>query len=319
MKHNQNIITMIAIIMVIGLLFGCSKKESNSDANSSSQQSENSTQKQTVSEVEGVAVTNEGELAQALGNGQTVTVTQKITITNAISVKGDVAIHFTKDENAFLHISQYFRLEDGANLTIHAENKTMKVGRYGVIDIPARGKVVLNGGIYTANTLNGTFININDANDVEVILNNVTYQDDSGFLLDCASKEAQITINGGSFTAPKGFAGKGNFTVKNATINTEIFGFEIEGNALIDNCTISVHNPDSNLATLPEAVSVTYQGYAKVSNCNIDVPSGFAYYVYSTGGKIDATNNTGDDGYSYKIEHPDSTITIDGVVYAYGH
>ncbi len=269
-----------------------------------------------------VAVQNEAELAAALGNGQNVIVTKDFDVVNTITVTGDAIIDLEGNVNAALNAARPFTLEDGATLTINAGNKDIQVGEFGLVNIPANGSVILNGGNYTANTNNGAFIKIRDtAGDVKVVMNGVNYADQSanGFIINAYeyAGDAEITINGSTLKAFAGIQGVGDVSVKDSTITTEAAAFEITDNAIIDNCTIAVV-PGSVVGTAPAAcVAVSNNGYAKVTNCELTVGSGAtAYAVYSSGGKIDASNNTNDDASVY-ITEANSTITIDGDVYTY--
>ena len=263
-----------------------------------------------------VAVGSEAELAAALGNGQNVIITEDFSVENTITVTGDAVIDLNANVDASVNITRPFNIEDGASLTINGADKEVKVGKYGLANIPANGEVILNGGIYTANTDNGAFIKVrDDVADVNVVMNDVTYVDqaDDGFVVHTGLAEnTKITVNGGNFTANAGFAAGGDLSVKNATIKTAGVAFEVMGDAVIDNCDITI-DPGVTVSTAPPAaVAVSNGGYAKVTNNTFAITNGVAYFVYSTGGDIDAANNNIN---TYTITKAGSTISIDGVEY----
>ena len=241
-----------------------------------------------------VAVANEAELAAALGNGQNAIITEDFSVKNTITVTGDAVIDLNANVDASLNVARPFDIEDGASLTINGADKEVKVGAYGLANIPANGEVILNGGIYAANTDNGAFIKVRDAAaDVNVVMNNVTYADqaDDGFVVHSVGENAKITVNGGEFTANAGFAAAGDFSIKNAKVTTAAVAFELMGDAIIDNCEITV-DPGNVVSTAPAAfVAVSNGGYAKVTNSTFVGNADAVYAVYSTGGKIDASNN----------------------------
>ena len=275
----------------------------------------------------GIPVATEAELAAALGAGKDVIVTEPITIDEPITVTGDVTIDLNADLNASMLVGRPFNMEDGAALTINADGKEVKVGKYGLVNIPddTAATVTLNGGNYTGTIDNGALIKVrNTDKSVAITLNNVTYTDTAkdSFVVntaDYAGEDLKLIVNGGTFNAKAGFVTvKGDVSIKDAVINTTGIAIEAggESDALIDNCTITV-DPGVVVGTAPAAcVAATYGSYAKVTNCTlIGKGTTTAYAVFTSGGDIEAANNVVDvEGDVFTIMTAGSTITIDGKV-----
>lgn len=269
----------------------------------------------------GVPVATEAELANALGNGQDVYVTEPIEIDEPITVTGNVTIDLEADLDASLTAARPFELEDGASLTINAGSKAVEVGQYGLVKIAANGNVTINNGKFTGNVDNGAFIKVTDtAEDVNIVLNNVEYTDNNNdsFVINMYEYEgeAKITVNGGIFTAKSGIqAANADLDVKGATFNTAGVAFEISNSdAILDKVTINV-DPGVTVATAPAAfVAVSSNGYAKVTNSIFTGTAEAVYAVYS-GGQIDAANNTEPAGVELaKAWEANSKVVVDGKV-----
>ena len=244
-----------------------------------------------------VKVSNAEAFKKALEAGSDVTLTADVTVSNVISIANDVTIElngFNMDLSG--NQSRPFELTENANLTIDAGSSTIKCGKYGLVNIPETIKeanVVLNGGNYIANTDNGAFIKVRPGSgNINITLNNVNYKDTSsdGFILNKNEFKGNltVTVNGGSYEA---FAGMqlDQATIKDATFKTNAAAFEVHGKATISNCKITVGN--ETVGTAPAAaVAASANGEVEVSNCTIS--GSCAYYVYSSGGTIKATNNT---------------------------
>ena len=274
----------------------------------------------------GIPVATEAELAAALGAGKDVVVTEPIAIDAPITVTGDVTIDLNADLNASMLVGRPFDMEDGAALTINADGKEVKVGKYGLVNIPddTAATVTLNGGNYTGTIDDGAFIRVRDTDkEVNITMNNVTYTDtaNDSFVVNMPeyNGDAKINIYGGTFTTKFGVqAVNADVVVKDATFNTTGAAFEIcASDALIDNVTVNV-DPGVTVGTAPAAcVAVSSDGYAKVTNSTLNgLNNTVAYFVYSSGGQIEAANNVANAaGGLTKITKAGSTITIDGLVY----
>ena len=269
----------------------------------------------------GVPVATEAELANALGNGQDVYVTEPIEINEPITVTGDVTIDLNANLDATLTAARPFELEDGASLTINAGDKAVKVGKYGLVKIAGNGDVTINNGKFTGNVDNGAFIKVTDtAADVNIVLNDVEYTDtnNDSFVINMYeyAGEAKITINGGIFTAKSGIqAVNADVDVKGATFNTTGVAFEISNSdAILDKVTINV-DPGVTVSTAPAAfVAVSSNGYAKVTNSTFTGNAEVVYGVYS-GGQIDAANNNEPAGIEIaKAWETNSKVVVDGKV-----
>ena len=269
----------------------------------------------------GVPVATEAELANALGNGQDVYVTELIEINEPITVTGDVTIDLEANLDATLTAARPFELEDGASLTINAGKKAVKVGKYGLVKIAGNGDVTINDGKFTGNVDDGAFIKVtNTAADVNIVLNNVEYTDTNkdSFVINMYeyAGEAKITINGGIYTAKSGIqAVNADLDVKGATFNTTGVAFEISGSdAIIDKVTVNV-DPGVTVGSAPAAfVSVSSDGYAKVTNSTFTGNAVAVYGVYS-GGQIDAANNNEPAGIELaKAWETNSKVVVDGKV-----
>ena len=274
----------------------------------------------------GIPVATEAELAAALGAGKDVIVTEPIEIDAPITVTGDVTIDLNADLNASMLVGRPFDMEDGAALTINANGKEVKVGKYGLVNIAddTAADVTLNGGSYVGAIDDGAFIRVrNTDKELNITMNNVTYTDtaNDSFVVNMPeyNGDAKINIYGGTFTTKFGVqAVNADVVVKDATFNTTGAAFEIcASDALIDNVTVNV-DPGVTVGTAPAAcVAVSSDGYAKVTNSTLNgLNDTVAYFVYSSGGQIEAANNVVNAaGGLTKITKAGSTITIDGKVY----
>ena len=277
-------------------------------------------------------VNTKEELVSALENGNDVTLTADLTspITSAIKVIGDITI----DTNGFkittsTTLGRPFDLTEGSKLTINAGKSEISCGKWGLVNIPEDTKnatLVLNGGIYTATTENGSFIKVRKGNEkINITLNDVTYVDDgTGYLLDTTYKlddenypfggNLNLTINGGSFESNYGFnLNDGEYNIKNASIETEKQTMIVQANAIvnIDKCVINQTTND-----FYGVVCVGKEGQLNISNSTL-TGAEYAYAVLNTGGTLVANNNTIINSKEYYIYTLDSGktafVTIDGV------
>ena len=258
----------------------------------------------------GKPVATAEELKNALAAGESVIITDDISVTDVMSVSGDVAI--TLSEGASLdassNASRPFELAAGSSLTINAGEETVKVGAYGLVNIPAGNdaNVVLNGGKYIASTDNGSFIKPRGAGEINITLNNVSYVDNgTGAMLDdtAYTGDALITtINGGSYKAPQYMGLSKGSSVKNATIEltstkTNLSAIEVWGDATIENCTVIA-------TTGNHGIAVSSGATATIKNCTVQADS--SYYVFSSGGTL---NISGSDITYTKVNERTFNIT----------
>jgi len=266
-----------------------------------------------------VEVTSEN-IVEALQAGSDITLTEDIVLNEVVAIKDTMTIDLNGHKlNGSGNASRPLEMTNGANLTVQAGDKNVDCGAYGLVNIPGTVKecnVTLEGGTYNANTDNGSFVRLREgADNVTLKLKDVNYIDKSGdgFALNVYGfgGEAEILVEGGSYTAYAGFQVPGKAKFVGVTINTSGVAFEISGETELIDCVITTAN--ATVGTAPAAgVAVAGGGTAKVTGCTINT-SGAAFYVYSSGGTIIANNNkigscrTLADGMQW------GSITIDGV------
>ncbi len=266
-----------------------------------------------------VEVTSDN-IVEALQSGSDVTLKEDIVLSEVIAVKDDMTINLNGHKlNGSSNSSRPLEMTNGASLTVQAGDKEVDCGAFGLVNVPATVKecnVTLEGGTYNANTDNGAFVKVRPgADNVNITLKDVNYVDKSGdgFLMNSSGfdGDANILIEGGSYTANAGFNVPGKAKFVGVTINTNAVAFEITGETELIDCVITTAN--ATVGSAPAAgVAVSHGGTAKVTGCKINT-SGAAFYVYSTGGTIIANNNQIGtcrvlaDGTQW------GTITIDGV------
>lgn len=230
-----------------------------------------------------VASTDE-ELIEALANGGIISLSNDIALPNTTTViDKDVTIELNGNSlDASASTSRPFDLANGAKLTIVGSDETVKVGAYGLVNIPAtttEASLVLEGGSYVGNTDNGSFIKPRGTGKIDITLNNVNYTDTSAknYIIDASSftgdpADLNIAINGGSFDTVCGItAGIGNFTAKGATIKAKIGAFEAGKfvNLTVENCDITLAGGAFNNNTPNACVAVSKGGQATVTNCRM--------------------------------------------------
>ena len=271
------------------------------------------------------------QIKEVLEAGGDVTLTQDIVVADVIPVKGDVTIDLNGHKLSGGTTGRPLEMTADSNLIINAADKDVDCGKYGMVNVPAGVKdctVTLEGGNYKGNIDDGAFVKVRAGAEANVTLKNVHYVDtaNDSFLVDSVASgaKANITVEGGSFTAKAGFTGHGKMKVVGATIITDGLAFEITDEAEIIDCIITVK--DKQVGTAPAAaIAASNGGTVKVSGCTINTGLN-AYAVYSTGGTIIANNNKIIQSKElYKIYTPFnsevpagtvSRITIDGKVVA---
>lgn len=273
----------------------------------------------------------------------TITLGGDITYTNAaMDVCADVTIdldgHTLDCTGLDTSGSKYrpFIMNEGSSLTIVGTDpgSTVRFSNGGFIDSVAYGtqvadySVTLNGGAYEGAADNATasaFIKVRTTmGAVTIDLTDVTYVDDSAsnYVVDLYSADSDMTfvmnVTGGSYTGNFGFYTLGTVAFEDVTISTRGSAFEIMGDTMVTGCDITV-SPGVTVVNAPSGgISVSNGGSATVKDCTISGNMVAAYYVYSTGGTIVATD-VDLSGASYTnlvaIDKAGSTVTVDGVVY----
>lgn len=179
---------------------------------------------------------------------------------------------------------------------------------------------------FNANTQEGYFIKIRKNSNVNITLNNVTYNDtgsksknDLVYILDASlnNGNSTLTINGDSFTGVNGFVFNGmNVTIKDAYITADKWSVEASYSVVnIENCVVEQKFNDDEYVCALYASNV---GVLKVSNCTIKENANYAYGILPTGGTLVASNNTistKDEYCVYKLnEGKTASVTINGVL-----
>ena len=212
-------------------------------------------------------IKNEAQLIAALKKGGTIELGAPVALDEVVEISADTVINLNGyDLDTSACARRPFQMANGADLTINATNSEIKAGNYGLVYIPdGESKVVLNGGSYTSNMDNGSFIKPKGTAKVEIELNNVKFADasDDSYIMDASSyagNELVVTINGGDYSCAKGINGhNADFTVKGATIETSLFSFEAGAGStlLIEDSEISVLTNTENPAAPSACVALS--------------------------------------------------------------
>ncbi len=238
----------------------------------------------------------------AIAEGKSVTLQADITLGAAdiMAIEGDVKIDLNGYKlDASLNETRPFNLTDGATLTIDGGDQEVGCGLFGLINVPANtdANIVLNGGVYTAETDNGSFIKLRPGEGtVNITLNDVNYTDasDDGFLLNTKdfTGALNLTINGGDYTAAFGFQTRGdNVKVDGVKVNTQGVAFVAGKDSTIEITNSEITTANKMDSSAPAAgVATQGNGTVTISDSKI-ITEGSAYCIYSSGGTIIATNN----------------------------
>ena len=273
------------------------------------------------------------DLPQALAAGGQIMIAENVELDTAITLTKDTHIILLEDLDASaIESDRPFHLAEGVTLSINAEGKTIKLGDYGLVNVPGTVKeasIHLNGGTYVGETDNGALIRLRNGNEtIDVTLNDVSYEDPNGYAIsgDGFSGDAWIHVNGGSFKSKVGIATGGantNVTVSGATFTTAGVAFESsEGTILVEDSTVTV-DPGIMVSTAPSAAfAASNGGSITARNCTISGRMHAAYEVYTTGGSVFAegndlsgatfNNDTGNYYYYYPSGN-EAHITVDGI------
>jgi hypothetical protein len=244
--------------------------------------------------VKGKTVASAEEFTTALQSTDVVILVDDVELSETFAVKKDITINLNGHNfDASTNKSRPFNVENG-KLTIVGGNSTIKVGAYGLVNIPegSDAEIVLEGGIYEGNTDNGAFIKPRGEGKINVTLNNVKYTDKSnnGYVLNLGSYEGEqfvIKVEGGEFVAGGGFQLTSGSSIKNTTIKntnpSQLWNaVEFTGDATIENSTIISEG---------YAITTGFGAKATVKNCSVESEL-YAYCVYPTGGEINVTGGS---------------------------
>ena len=264
------------------------------------------------------------DLKAAAENGGNYELVKDIVIgEETIPVKNDLKIWMKNyDIDGSANLSRIFEMQDGTSLTIYGQSGEVKMGKYGVVNIPAGNDatVVLNGGTYTGNSNNGAPVMPRGDGDISITFKDVTIID-SGATSYIYNESAYngnnitLTVDGGEYTAGLGFVTRYG-TIKNAkiTATNSANGWP----AVYSMADVTVENCIINAAK--SAVSVAGGAVATVTGCDITVThatEGLAFQVFSSGGTINVFNTTYYGtfaGTGYGVTGP---MTNGGVAYIY--
>lgn len=235
-------------------------------------------------------------LKAALEKGGFIQLTGNVTFTETVTINKDAVIYLNGHSlDMSSNGSRPFEMASDAKLIIYAENAIVKVGKYGLVSIPASAdnvSVVLHGGTYLANTDKGSFIKPRGTGKISIELYDVNLTDTSkkNWALDASSYAGDalsVKVEGGTYNVWAGFVFDGpatnQFVLNNVTIHSRYQGVTVGGD-------------DSTC--LPENA-----GYVTVNNCTIDVQVDLQKDKYSAEmGCVIA-------GYGAQIEVTDSNLS----------
>ena len=274
--------------------------------------------------------------------GGEITLTANIDMPDeVITVTGDTVINLNGFKlNAAANTSRPFNMANGASLTINANDKATSAvvcGKYGLVNIPAGNdaEIILNGGTYTANTDNGSFLKPRGNGVITIEMNNVNYTDSSvkNYLIDASSytgtdaNKLNITVNGGVYNTVHGIiSANGVVELNSATLNVKGVGVEVGGEhakLVANNSTITTtggNNPSapSTAIAVSYGASATINGGTYTGSDNASTDGKNAVAIYTTGGSVtvnsgtlngdvNAITGTGD----YDVEITGGTVTGD--------
>lgn len=247
-------------------------------------------------------ITSSSDLAKAAEEGGKYALGANIAMEESFAVKGEVEIDLNGyGIDAGENTSYPFEMADGASLTLNGSEELVRVGVYGLVNIPEGNDatVVLNGGKYVADTTAGSIVKPQGDGSITVVLKNVEYTDTSanGRVLDATAYNGEnlnVVVEGGKYQAPIGFVmPSGSIKDAEITVTGNQNGYPAVysiGDVTVENCTINSNH---------HAVSVSHNTTVTVKNCVVNAPAGcLAFQVYNTGGTIHVfdTSYTGNIG-----------------------
>ena len=235
------------------------------------------------------------ELKAALEKGGFVQITGNMALSETITISNDTVISL----NGYIldmsdNSTRPFAMANGATLTIYANNSIVKVGAYGLVDIPATAdnvRVILHGGTYLAETDNGSFIKPRGTGKISIELYDVNLTDSSNknYAIDASSytgNALSVNVQGGTYNVWTGFVFDGpatnTFVLNNVTILSRYQGVTVggddsnnlpenAGHVTINNCTIKLQADLQKNTYSAEMACVTagYGAQIEVNNSNL--------------------------------------------------
>ncbi|MBQ9978836.1 MAG: type II secretion system protein [Clostridia bacterium] len=274
-----------------------------------------------------------GSLQEALNIGGKINLASDIEIDTMVNVSKDTELNLNGYSiTSTIASGRPFNVVGNVTFKLNAEDSEVTFGAYGLIAIKGSNQeaitanVVINGGSFEGEMDNGAFVKVvNDAN-ATVILNNVTYKDNTnlGCTTDVGTDVSYISdlnkgrncvldiqVNGGKYDADCGFiASSGSF--ENVTINARGFGIYAHS-ASIEGChitTTNIHDVSGN--TPAAAIAVSNAGTITVNDSVLNAgEDGDATALYS-GKLIEITNST-ITGSHHAYGNSEASVTVDGV------
>ena len=243
----------------------------------------------------------EYDLIKAAANGGTVKLQNDLSITDVISVSGNLVIDLNGfNLDASSNQSRPFEVTNGGSLTINGGTSSIKIGKYGLVNVPAGNDatIVLNGGIYSGETDFGSFLKPRGEGEISITLDGVKHTDSStdGFIMDASSYEGDnlsTTISNCDFKAAGGLIGTvGEIFIEESSFECSGTGYQFAAIEFSGEGTGSIKN--STITSAGIAVSTGYNATTTVENCEVSGVE-YAYCVYQSGGVINVTggNYTG--------------------------
>lgn len=277
-------------------------------------------------------VKNEEELVDAIDKGGEIVVENEAALPESeiIKITEDTILYLYEDFDASANTSRPFEVAEDVYFSIVAkEDVTVKMGKYGLINIPnANGVTIdLQGGNYEGATDFGSFIKPRGEGEANIYMTGVNVKDDSdngGWLIDATSHtgDLNVEIYEGTFSAYNGITSAENIEINGADMTFKANGIQSEKYAKVNNSTIKVtkENTASEQHAAPSAAIIVYNnGYISVANSTLDC-AGDAMAVYTSGGTIEAEavdilNGTISE-YHPRDHYPDAEflVTVDGEV-----
>lgn len=230
-------------------------------------------------------------------DGETICLSTDVELSETYSITKNITINLNGyDLDASENTSRPFNVEDG-KLTIEGGESNIKVGKYGLVNIPAgkNAEVILNGGIYEGKTDNGSFLKPRGEGEISFTMTGVKYTDSSedGYIMDASDYDGSditMVLEKCNFAAAGGLISVvGSVSIKETEIETSgedyVFAsveFSGNGTGNIESSTIK------STSSKGIAVSAGFGATMTVNNCSV-VGQKFAYCVYQTGGTINVT------------------------------
>ena len=178
----------------------------------------------------------------ALEKGGIIQLTGDIDFAETVAISNDTVIYLNGHElDMSANLTCPFDMSSNARLVVYGANSTVKVGNYGLVNIPVGADnvdVVINGGTYLANTNNGSFIKPRGEGAISIELNDVTLTDTSAknYAIDASSyygEKLSVNVMGGTYDVWTGFCFDGpatnEFVLNDVTIECQYAGVSVGG------------------------------------------------------------------------------------------